>query len=275
MCCPPKERKGPQNNVWIWKYPLSEHQYIVSADISRGDSKDFSTFHIVDIGEGEVVAEYKGKIPPDRFAETLNEFGRMYNDALMCPENNGYGYATILKLKDLDYPNLYYKKRKAIYVGNYVPQKESDIPGFTTSGKSRNLILTKLEEILRNKLIKVYSTRLYDELKVFIWSGTKAKAMKGYNDDLVISIAIAMWLYDASGDYSRNSKELNSAMLAAMNFERKPYDDIPEAISSNRPFGSKMTNPKTDNRSQSSSKRLASGWNSRLNLNGEFDWVLK
>ena len=102
MCIPPKERVGMDRNVWIWKYPLSEHNYLITADIARGDSKDFSTFHIIDINESECVAEYKGKIPPDRFAELLNEFGLKYNKALMCPENNSYGYATILKLKELE-----------------------------------------------------------------------------------------------------------------------------------------------------------------------------
>ena len=152
----PKQRMGFDLNVWLWKDPLSEHKYIVSADVARGDSKDYSTFHIIDITEGEVVAEYKGKIPPDRFGELLNKFGRMYNNALMCPENNSYGFATLIKLKELNYPRIYYKRRKAVYIGDYVPAKETDIAGFTTSGKSRNLILSKLEEVIRNKLIKIY-----------------------------------------------------------------------------------------------------------------------
>ena len=104
----------------------------------------------------------------------------------MCPENNSYGYATILKLKELNYPALYYRRRKADYIGGYVPPGNSDIAGFTTSGKTRNLILTKLEEIIRNKQLKIYSSRLHDEMKTFIWKGNKAQAMKGnYNDDLV------------------------------------------------------------------------------------------
>ena len=45
----PIAREGPDMNVWIWKYPLSESDYVISADVSRGDSKDYSTFHIIDI----------------------------------------------------------------------------------------------------------------------------------------------------------------------------------------------------------------------------------
>ena len=274
MCVPPRERAGEDRNVWIWKYPLSEHSYIVTADIARGDSQDFSTFHIIDIDEGECVVEYKGKIPPDRFAELLNEFGLRYNKALMCPENNSYGYATILKLKELQYPNLYYRKRKSIFIGNYTPKSDIDVAGFTTSGKTRNLILTKLEEVLRNKQINVYSTRFYEELKTFIWKGSKPQAMKGYHDDLVISFAIAMWLYDTSSEYSKNSKELNAAMLEGMKMTRNTYDDMPGAITEGRPHSSTSRNP---NEHSNSIKKnaLSQGWNKKLQIASEWDWVVK
>ena len=42
----------------------------------------------------------------DKFGELLNEYGLLYNKALMCPENNSFGFATIVKLKDLNYPKM-------------------------------------------------------------------------------------------------------------------------------------------------------------------------
>ena len=162
-----RKREGPDNNVWIWKQPLSENEYVISADVSRGDAKDYSTFHIIDNNTSEVVAEYKGKIRPDKFAELINEYGLKYNKALVCPENNSYGYATILKLQELNYPRLYYRRRKGVYVGGYVPQQTPDVAGFNTNGKTRGTILAKLEEVLRNKQLTVYSSRFYEELKVF------------------------------------------------------------------------------------------------------------
>jgi hypothetical protein len=276
ICRPPAERTGFDMNVWIWKYPLTEHDYIMTADIARGDSKDFSTFHIIDVTESECVAEYKGKIPPDRFAELLSEFGLKYNKALLCPENNSYGYATILKLKELDYPRLYHKKRKAIFIGDYVPPKETDLAGFTTSGKTRNLILTKLEEILRNKQVRIYSTRFYEELKTFTWAGNKARAMRGYNDDLVMSFAIAMWLYDASSDYSVNSKAINEAMLKGMKFARNSYDDMPGAILEGRPHSSHSRDPNINpDINREKSKRAPSEWNKQIKIMAEHDWLLK
>jgi len=270
---PPRERQGYDMNVWIWEYPLSEHSYVISADIARGDSRDFSTFHIIDVNKGECVAEYKGKIPPDRFAELLDEFGRKYNNALLCPENNSYGYATVLKLKELNYPNIYHKRRKAVYIGSYVPTKETDVAGFTTSGKTRNLILSKLEEVIRNKSIMIYSSRFYEELKTFVWKGQKAQAMKGYNDDLVMSLAIGVWMYDTSSDYSKNSNALNEAMLKAMKKETTKYHDVPDAILENRPYAGGNNSMKKDGikkPSQGSSK-----WSNKTVIGKDLEWVYK
>jgi hypothetical protein len=261
--------------VWIWKYPLKENNYIISADVSRGDSRDFSTFHVIDINESECVAEYKGKIPPDRFGELLAEYGKKYNNALVCPENNSYGYATILKMREKDYPNLYYKKRKAVYIGGYTPDYDTDLAGFTTSGRTRSLILTKLEEVLRNKMIKIYSSRFYEELKTFVWIGNKAQGMKGHNDDLVMSFAIGVWLFDASDTYSKSSKDVNDAMLKAMSVSRNSYDDLPEAILEGRPYNNPGSENKNLDTKQKPNRDIhTSDIKNKIKILNDWKWVL-
>ena len=220
----PKDKWFDDRNMWVWEYPLSSHKYVISADVSRGDAKDYSTFHVIDTTTDEVVAEYKGKVPPDRFGELLDEAGKKYYNALVCPENNTFGYTTAMKLKELSYPNLYYETSKGFLIGNYTPVHDSKIPGFSTQGKSRIQILSKLEEVLRNRAVRVYSSRLYDELKTFIWKGHKAQAQKSANDDLVMALAIGVWLYDAGGNYSKHSETLNAALLKGMSVTNRKYD---------------------------------------------------
>lgn len=222
----PIAREGEDKNVWVWKYPLTEHDYIISADVARGDSKDYSTFHVIDVNEGELVAEYKGKIRPDNFAVLLSEWGHKYNKALLCPENNSFGYATILKLQEIAYPRLYYRKRQGVYIGGYVPKQSPDVAGFTTNGKTRSMILSKLEEIIRNKQLLIRSSRSYEELKTFTWNTGRAEAKRGFHDDLVMSLAIGTWLYDSSADYSKSSKGVNNAMLLAMSSKKNVYQDV-------------------------------------------------
>jgi hypothetical protein len=217
---PPIERFGDDGGIWVWKYPETGHNYIISADVARGDSEDYSTAHVIDTTSDEVVAEYQGKIPPDRYAELLADLGERYFKALICPENNTFGLATAYKLRDMKYPNLYYEKfaKSGIYQ-HYTPEEVKDLmPGISTTVKNRQQILAKLEEVIRNKKIRVYSSRFAEEAKTFIWnsnvSGGKAQAMKGYNDDLIMSLAIGCYLYDAE-DQKVDNDELNKAMLAA------------------------------------------------------------
>jgi len=228
----PIVREGFDRNVWIWKQPLSEHKYVMSGDVARGDGKDFSAFHIIDLMTGEIVAEYKGKIAPDRFGDLLNDFGLKYNKALLCPENNSFGYATIVRLRDLNYPKMYYQRSNAVYIGDYVPPGDTTTAGFNTSGKSRSLILTKLEELIRNKQIISYSSRFYDELKTFVWNDNRVQAMKGENDDLVMSLAIGTWLYDASAEHGKDSGALNQAMLAGMSIKSQNFNGVANDIMS-------------------------------------------
>jgi hypothetical protein len=134
-------------------------------------------------------------------------------------------------LKDLKYPRMYYRKNSGTaLVGGYIAPSTPENAGFTTSAKSRSKILAKLEEVLRNKQLISYSSRFYEELKVFTWQSGKVQAKRGFNDDLVMSLAIGSWLFDASSDYSKNSKALNDAMLNAMTRKSSDYQDTPDAV---------------------------------------------
>ena len=106
------------------------------ADVARGDGKDYSTFHVIDTTESEVVAEFKGKVPPDQLAVLLAEAGKRYGEAVLCPESNTYGYAVLMKLQELGYKNIYFSKEKdkfnALYGGGSIGKG-----GFSTQSGSR------------------------------------------------------------------------------------------------------------------------------------------
>ena len=220
----PIEKWGPENGVWVWKYANPDHHYIVSADVARGDGADYSAFHVIDTNESEVVAEFKGKIPPDQLAEVMIEASRRYSDAMLCPESNTYGYAVLMKLKELGARNIYFKKEKdkfsALYGNGSIGKA-----GFSTQSGTRAQILTKLEEVIRNDKISLYSSRLIDELKTFVWTNGKAQAQRGTNDDLVISLAIGSWLYDSDKKVVSKKVDVNAAMLAGFALNKKENDE--------------------------------------------------
>jgi hypothetical protein len=233
MIRPPLEKKGPQSAVWIWSRPVSGKKYVIGADVARGDAGDFSTFHIIDNETCEIVAEYMGKIPPDKFAEVLFEYGKMYNEALICPEQNTFGYFTCVKLRDEGYPRLYYQGSSGDPF-EYKSTNPDAIPGFSTQTKTRAQILAKVEELIRNSVVKVYSQRLYDQLQAFIWNGNRAQASKDAHDDLIMSLAITTWLVAGESSVNGQAMAMSYAMLKATKLERNT--NMPGDVNSAKPL---------------------------------------
>ena len=214
----PKHRTGFDRNFWIWEEYSSDCTYLVVADVARGDGKDFSVFHVIKLETMEVIAEYQGKPTPDIYGNMLCSVGKEYGNALLVVENNSVGFAVIEKLRELEYPNLYYSIKST---HQYVSQLEAEgisnsVPGFTTTQKTRPLIVAKLEEFIRNKLITLYSARIANEFKTFIWNNGRPEAMRSYNDDLIMSLAIGCWVRDTALETSKREVEYQKAFLDSM-----------------------------------------------------------
>ena len=220
----PIEKRGIDKGYWIYKYPEPGKSYMVSADVARGDAQDFSAAQILDIETMEQVAEYKGKLPTKDYARALMTMATEYNSALLVIENANVGWAVIQEVLDANYPNLFYSSSDLQYVDveNQMTNKINSLekkmtPGFTTSSKTRPLVISKLESYIRNKEVIIHSNRLIEELNVFIWksSGTsaKAEAMEGYNDDLVMAMGIALWIRDVALRLRKDSDSIMKTIL--------------------------------------------------------------
>jgi hypothetical protein len=177
----------------------------VCADVSRGDATDYSAFHIIDVESLEQVAEYKGRMSTRDYGNLLVNISIEYNNALLVVENNNIGWAAIQQCIDREYDNLFYMSKDLQIVdvhrqvNNKINKMEKQlIPGFTITQKTRPLVISKLEEFFREKLVIVHSQRLIDELFVFIYNGNRAEAMSGYNDDLVMSYAMGLWIRETA-----------------------------------------------------------------------------
>jgi intein/homing endonuclease len=224
----PIRREGYDKNVWVWQDPIRDAQvkYIISADVGRGDGTDYSAFHVLCTTTGEIAAEFKGKIRPDHFAKLLIEYGKKYNNALICPEANTYGNHVVIELVNNKYPNIYFNNPKGVYLGDYVPPEMISDAGFDTQRDSRKKIIVKLEEVIRNKQIKIYSSRFWNELKTFVSMNDKPQALKNCNDDLIIALAIGVWLFDTDGVHSQFAEQLNQAMISGFGVSVNQFDNM-------------------------------------------------
>jgi len=198
----PVERRGVDRNLWIWEPVDYSRNYMVVADVARGDGKDFSAFHIIDIETCSQVGEYKGQLPPKEFAHLLVGISTEYNNALLVVENANIGWSTIETVQERGYTNLYHSPKS----GNVTSESYFDphglntnmTPGFSNTLKTRPLIIAKLQESINDKSAIIHSKRMLDELKVFIWRNNRAEAQGGYNDDLTMSWAIAMYVRESA-----------------------------------------------------------------------------
>jgi hypothetical protein len=196
-----KHIKEPENKfmggaIWQWKEPVAGHRYIMGVDVSRGDSEDFSTLSIIDFDEREQVLEYIGKVPPDILAEIAFKWGTMYNAFIVTDITGGMGVSTSRKLQELGYKNLYVDGVNPADKWKWDPKNQDKIPGINFNSK-RVQIIAALEEAVRHKF-KLRSVRLYNEMNTFIYVNGRPDHQKGQHDDLIMGIAIAIYVGESS-----------------------------------------------------------------------------
>lgn len=214
----PKHRTGFDRNFWIWEEYQEGFTYMISADVARGDGKDYSAFHVFKIETMEIIAEYQGKLTPDMFARMLFDTGKEYGTCMVVVENNTIGWAVLDKLQERGYPNIFYSyKSSHEYADPVTAETQSGtVIGFSMTTKTRPLVVAKMEEFVRNKLVTVYSKRLFNEMETFIWHNGKPQAMKKYNDDLIMSCAVGCWAKDIVYTVNKRESEYKKAFLGSM-----------------------------------------------------------
>jgi hypothetical protein len=89
------------------------------------------------------------------------------------------------------------------------------VAGFSTTAKTRPLIISALDTYMTGKDILIRSNRLIDEMFTFIWHGGRAEAMKGYNDDLIMALAIGLWVRNTALRLKQEGIDLTKNMLNA------------------------------------------------------------
>lgn len=227
MISEPVERRGMDKAYWIWEYPDPVKHYAVVADVARGDGADYSAFHVIDIETVTQVAEFKAQIDTREFANVLLSCANEYNQALLVVENANIGWDVLQTLIERGYPNIHYSHRMETdssfekYIDRF-DRNSGMVPGFTMTHKSRPLVIERLRDFMENKICTIRSIRLLEEVRVFIWKNGKQQAMQGYNDDLVISFATAMYLRETSLRFRKTMDNLTAASLNSFSKTNAP-----------------------------------------------------
>lgn len=218
MISDPIERRGLDKALWIWEYPDPMKYYAVVADVARGDGNDYSAFHVIDVETVTQVAEYKSQVDTREYANILLGIASEYNTALLVVENANIGWDVVQSILEKGYTNIHYsyKQDQTMDFTKYVDRFNTQtglVPGFLTTQQTRPLVIEKMRDFVENRIVTIRSIRLLEELRVFIWKNGKAQAMQSYNDDLVMSFAIGMYLRETSLRYRKTAENLTYAAL--------------------------------------------------------------
>jgi len=176
---------------------------------------------------------------------------------MVVVENNNIGFSVLEKLIELEYPNIYHSiKSTHEYVDQITAEgTNSAIPGFTTSSKTRPLIVAKMEEFIRNGAITIYSARTVSEFKTFVWNNGKPQAMRSYNDDLIMSLAIACWVRDTVITSSKRDAKYAKAMLDSMIYSNTQMNTTIKGM-----YGHKNDDEMIDKLSEQRKLQAEFGW---------------
>lgn len=208
--------------LWIWREPMVGHEYIIGADCAEGVGKDGdnSCFEIIDATSLEQVAEfYSNLVPPNVFAQIINQIGIYYNTATVAVENNAIGGAVINCLSnDMGYEAIYYETRKT-----------SARLGIKVGPSNRPILLESMQSRLMTGAVRLNSQRLINELKTFIYSPQKkrAEAMKGKHDDAIMALCLALYVRD---ERMRGLPVSSDMSDTGVPLKRSPYEEIKKEI---------------------------------------------
>ena len=218
----------------VYSDVVEGHDYVMTVDVARGVSEDYSAFVVVDITEfpHQVVAKYRNnEIKPMLFPNVIWEVAKNYNKAfIMCEVNDiGDQVASILNF-DFEYENLLMcsmRGRAGQVVGQGFSGKKTQL-GVKMSKTVKKVGSLNLKTLIEADKIVFKDYEIISELTTFIQKHNSFEAEEGCNDDLAMCLVIYAWLVQS--DYFKE--------LTDQDVRKRLYEEQKNAIEQDMaPFG--------------------------------------
>lgn len=185
---PNKEKRRKIYEVSIWEEPKPGHRYVVGGDPSEGIGGDNSVVEVFDAITLNQVAEIvAGDMPPDHMDVVVDNLARYYNMAIAAIERNNHGHLVLDRLKTR-YPHIYCK-----VITDEKTLKKTKKLGWETNSHTRDMMLDRFEQLVRECTVTIRSAILKSELLTFIVNEDgKRIAKTGKKDDTILASAITL-----------------------------------------------------------------------------------
>lgn len=179
-----KDTKYPEVYIyappwWMMFYGVDTAKWWIDGDYSAISVRN---------SQGKLLAFYMDKIPPDELHDSIiNRLFELWYKWRLGIETNNTGIATIDKAKNGKWKNYLYSEK----VIDERTNRQTKKLWWTTSSKTRPLMLSTLEEDYRKWNITEIDPRLKEQIPTFIYDDNfKPQAINPYHDDAIIADAI-------------------------------------------------------------------------------------
>lgn len=128
--------------------------YLIGADPTSTVIGDNASAQVINRRTKEQVAVYSRKVDPVQFGKDLQMLGSWYHGALVAPEREGPGYATVGCMAGDGYVNLYQGQNIISAKGH-----TADALGWSTNGATKHLAIQHLKRAVTEPIVEIGSSR--------------------------------------------------------------------------------------------------------------------
>ena len=182
--------------------PQKDHTYVLTADVSRGTSNDYSAYIVFDVTTipYTVVAKYRANdVKPLIFPNKIYDVARAYNQAFVLIEVNDIGEQVANAMQfDLEYDNLIMasmRGRAGQVLGGGFSGGKAQL-GVRTTKSVKKIRCSNLKQMIEDNKLIIEDFDCINELSTFIVKGSSFEADDGCNDDLFACMFIFGWATD-------------------------------------------------------------------------------
>ena len=230
--------------VDIYELPQPEHTYLITADVARGTSKDYSAFIVFDVSSVpyRIVAKFRdNEIKPLLFPQKIHQIAKVYNTAFVLVEVNDIGEQVANAMHyDMEYDNMIMasmRGRAGQILGGGFSGGRAQL-GVRTTKAVKSIGCSNLKQLVEDNKIVIEDFDTINELSTFIVKGSSFEADDGCNDDMVACLFIFGWCTDQTYFKELTNNDIREQMY------RENQDQLEQDMA---PFGFVINGLEDDN----------------------------
>jgi len=230
--------------VDIYVLPKEEHTYLLTADVARGTSNDYSAFIVFDVTSVPytIVAKFRdNEIKPLLFPQKIHQIAKVYNTAFVLIEVNDIGEQVANAMHyDMEYDNMIMasmRGRAGQILGGGFSGGRAQL-GVRTTKAVKSIGCSNLKQLVEDNKIIIEDFDTINELSTFIVKGSSFEADDGCNDDMVACLFIFAWCTDQTYFKELTNNDIREQMY------RENQDQLEQDMA---PFGFVINGLEDDN----------------------------